>query len=405
MAEAEAELNRFEIEIRSKAPGYAHIAYPEPIELEGLQRILRRNETLLRYFFTFDRALLWVVQRDGARVIDLGDPARIEHLVDKFLQRARNPGAGLASRPEGERTADELARALLGPKLPPGHGLLVVPDGPLHQLPFGTLRRAGRYLIEDHETTVVPSATALRLMRESGGGTAAGGFLGIGNPLAPAGGTQFPELPFSERALHRISELFAEDDRVVLHAEEATRKSIEEQPLDTFRIVHFATHGWSDSADASRVALRLSPPDGSAEAGFLHVNDVFQMTLSAELVVLAGCRTGLGEVLPGEGPVGLTRAFLYAGAQSVLVSLWNVSDRSAAEFMEAFYRELDGRTIPEALRLARLSFLQSDRPALRQFYRWAPFVLVGDPGSTAIRLNPAVQSSEPGERGSPVHAR
>ena len=88
-------------------------------------------------------------------------------------------------------------------------------------------------------------------------------------------------------------------------------------------------------------------------------------------------------------------SLLHAGARSVLVSLWNVSDRSTAEFMESFYRELDGRTIPEALRRAHLSFIRSERPAQRQFYRWAPFVLVGDPGSMALRLNPADAPSEP----------
>ena len=123
--------------------------------------------------------------------------------------------------------------------------------------------------------------------------------------------------------------------------------------------------------------------------------------LAAELVVLSACRSGEGELLRGEGLVSMARAFLYAGASSLVVSLWNVADYSTAEFMQMFYRELmDGHRPAEALRRTKLAFIASDRVAQRQAYRWAPFVLVGDPGLPGknIELPPSGrnQVSEPG---------
>jgi tetratricopeptide (TPR) repeat protein len=386
--EAERELDRFKLELREKAPDYAQVVYPDPIDLGVLQRdVLRDGETLLRYFFGPDRAALWVVDRNQARYVELGDPTEIETLVDRFLARAAHAGAGLGARPEGEGLAAELAGKLLVEPIAPGRRLLVVSDGPLLRLPFEVLRRDDRYLVEDHEIAVVPSASVLGLLRAASGVHAAGGFLGLGEPLEPSGEASFPALPASAQALDRIAGLFPAQDRVMLRREACTKQALRQQPLGRFRFVHFATHGWLVSENPPRIGLRLSPAAEGGPASFLSMDDVFPLHLSAELVVLSGCQTGLGELLPGEGLVGLTRAFLYAGSRSVLVSLWNVSDRSTAEFMEVFYRALEGRTVPEALRQARLSFIRSERAAQRQFYRWAPFVLVGDPGTAAVQLN------------------
>ena len=110
-------------------------------------------------------------------------------------------------------------------------------------------------------------------------------------------------------------------------------------------------------------------------------------------MALSACRSGLGELLEGEGLVGMTRAFLYAGARSLLVSLWDVGDRATATFMEAFYAELaEGKDPAEALRTVKLRFIASKRPAQRQPFQWAPFVLVGNPVDRGLEPN-AGQSS------------
>jgi CHAT domain-containing protein len=203
------------------------------------------------------------------------------------------------------------------------------------------------------------------------------GFFGIGDPLSTD--SNEPELPHSRRALERIAAMFPAGERMVLTGKDATKAALRDAPLDRFRYVHFATHGWHDPDAPRHFGLRLSP--AGDDPGLLHVDEILPLRLEAELVVLAACESGRGEVVGGEGLLGAARAFLQAGARSLVVSLWEVGDRPTAEFMEAFYAEIrGGRSIPDALRRTKLSFVRSDRAALRQPARWAPFVLVGDPG-------------------------
>ena len=122
--------------------------------------------------------------------------------------------------------------------------------------------------------------------------------------------------------------------------------------------------------------------------------DILGLRLDSDVVVLSACRSGLGELLRGEGLVSLTRAFLQAGSRAVVVSLWDVGDRSTADFMGAFYKGLlRGEPVAAALRGAELSFVRSESPSRREIFRWAPFVLVGDPGVPANALNPAPAGS------------
>jgi CHAT domain-containing protein len=117
--------------------------------------------------------------------------------------------------------------------------------------------------------------------------------------------------------------------------------------------------------------------DQKEEDGILQMNEIFNLDLNADLVVLSACQSGLGKLVRGEGIIGLTRAFMYAGASSVVVSLWNVRDVSTAEFMNRFYRHLrEGKSQPEALRQAKLDMIRSERPVYRFPYFWSPFVII-----------------------------
>jgi CHAT domain-containing protein len=206
-----------------------------------------------------------------------------------------------------------------------------------------------------------------------------GGFLGLGDPPSnddPA----FPPLAHARASLERIAAGFPPGSATLLMGEDLTKAALEDLPLREFRYVHFATHTLLDPERPRYLGLRLGPGEEGADS-FLYMHEIPSLDLDAELVTLSSCRSGLGEMLRGEGLNGLTRAFLQAGARAVLVSLWNVDDRSTGEFMEVFYREIRaGRPPAEALRLVKLGFLRSERPLQRHPRRWAPFVLVGVSG-------------------------
>jgi CHAT domain-containing protein len=161
---------------------------------------------------------------------------------------------------------------------------------------------------------------------------------------------------------------------------EASRDLALGDRLSGYRIVHFATHGVLDAQNPALSGLALSMVDrkGVRQEGFLHLHDVYNLRLNADLVVLSGCRTALGKEVSGEGLIGLTRGFLYAGAPRVVASLWKVEDQATAALMAKLYEGLwtGGLRPAAALRAAQL-FLSGQR-RFRDPYFWAGFVLEGD---------------------------
>ncbi|MCA1817752.1 MAG: CHAT domain-containing protein, partial [Acidobacteria bacterium] len=160
----------------------------------------------------------------------------------------------------------------------------------------------------------------------------------------------------------------------------ANRAAVTGTDLSQYRYVHIATHGFLDSQhpELSGIVLSMVDEKGDPQDGFLRLHDVFNLKLPAELVVLSACQTGLGKEVKGEGLVGLTRGFMYAGAPRVMVSLWSVSDEGTAELMTRFYKGMlrDGLRPAAALRAAQVSMYGDKRFALPYF--WAAFTLQGE---------------------------
>jgi CHAT domain-containing protein len=155
-------------------------------------------------------------------------------------------------------------------------------------------------------------------------------------------------------------------------------KSVQDASAACGRELYFAVHGLISERQPQYSGLVLTLDDDPKEDGLLQVYEIFNLKLNADLVVLSACKTGLGKEVKGEGLIGLTRAFMYAGARSLVVSLWQVADPSTAELMVKFYGQLDGTSDKaEALRQAKLKVIQANRYA-HPFY-WAPFILVGEP--------------------------
>jgi CHAT domain-containing protein len=202
----------------------------------------------------------------------------------------------------------------------------------------------------------------------------------LGAGPADAERLKISRLPFTAQEADRILGVAQGAANLRAVGFEATRETAVSGQLSDYRYLHFATHGYLDTERPSLSALVLSQIDrrGVPEDGFLRVNDIYNARLSADLAVLSACQTGLGKEVRGEGLMGLTRAFLYAGVPRVIVSLWNVNDRATAELMASLYKGLlkDGKRPATALREAQLT-LRKNKRWESPFY-WAAFVQHGE---------------------------
>jgi CHAT domain-containing protein len=195
-------------------------------------------------------------------------------------------------------------------------------------------------------------------------------------------GFSLPRLPFTRKEAQTILSLVPADQRFVALDFAANQTAATSDKLAQYRYVHFATHGLLNPKhpELSGIVLSLFNEQGAEQDGFLRASEVYNLNLPAELVVLSGCQTGLGKDVRGEGLVGLTRGFMYAGAARVLVSLWDVDDEATSELMGRLYRGMLGKrrlTPAAALREAQISFWR-DKPWGSPYY-WAAFTLQGEP--------------------------
>ncbi|MEW6127297.1 MAG: CHAT domain-containing protein [Acidobacteriota bacterium] len=194
-------------------------------------------------------------------------------------------------------------------------------------------------------------------------------------------GLSLPRIPFTRKEAMVVASLVASTQRKAAIDFAANRETATSRELSDYRIIHFATHGFLNTAhpELSGIVLSMVDEGGNEVNGFLRAHEIYNLKLPAELVVLSGCRTGLGKEIRGEGLVGLTRGFMYAGAARVLVSLWDVSDEATAEFMGRFYRAMlkEGMSAAAALKAVRASMAKDKRWSSP--YYWAAFVLQGEP--------------------------
>jgi CHAT domain-containing protein len=181
-------------------------------------------------------------------------------------------------------------------------------------------------------------------------------------------------VPFASDELRAIRRAFPSFTDTLAGAD-ARETAIRQALLDRFSIVHFATHGVVSETYGGRSGLVLSPEPG--EDGLLQVSEVYGLGLRSDVVVLSACQTALGQEITGEGIVGLTRAFFYAGSRAVLATLWNLNDRFAADFVGRFYAELGtGLSVEDALRQTKLAYVND--PEYGHPFYWSAFVLTGD---------------------------
>jgi CHAT domain-containing protein len=247
-----------------------------------------------------------------------------------------------------------------------GTRVVVVPHDVLHYLPFAALRSpAGRWLVEDYALSTLPSASVLKFLAGKGSqGNAAA--LAVGNPDVGAG----LNLRWAEREARFVGQRVPSTTVLVRgEATEARTKSL----IGSAGLIHFASHGELNETDPLASALLLVP--GGNEDGRLEVRELFGLELSANLVVLSACETGLGKLSRGDELVGLQRAFLYAGTPAVVTTLWKVDDRASFDLVRAFYERLAAEGPVAALRQAQLTTMGIHPHP----FTWAAFGLTGAP--------------------------
>ena len=252
--------------------------------------------------------------------------------------------------------------------------LIMVPDGPLHRVPWDLLRLPdGRYVVEQYSVSVTPSAGILAaLWRHPRAGHASDQpvrLLAFGDPTYAA---KLSRLEGSGREARLVARYSAEPE--VRLRTDASATYLEHAPLEPYRIIHFATHALVDERSAARTVLALAPD--SSDNGQVGPGDLAALRLDADLVVLSGCRTAGGVLVEGEGVQGLTAPLIQAGARSVVASQWRIADRGTVPFIQAFYDALaESLPVGDALREAKLEALHRGVPPRE----WAAFTTVGDP--------------------------
>lgn len=356
----------------------------QPLTLAEVGALLPNEKTaLLEFILADEKVYLFALHRktrNAAPELSVLPLARSKTEVRALVTRLRRE---LAERKVGfATTAAELYRDLLKPAqqlLSGKQSLVIVPDGVLWELPFQTLMSApGRYLLEDYNINYVPSLTALRelIQRQSAAPNTPATLLALGNPtLSPT--TQLPPLPETEKQVRELGAMFGTPASKIYLGAEASEQRFKAE-ASQYAMINLATHGIFD--DQQPMSSRVLLAQGGGEDGALEAHEILRLKLNAKLVVLSACETARGYAGPGEGVIGLTWAFLNAGAPTVVVSQWQVREDSTAELMRNFYRQIKmpGAPPATALRQAALTVMKDAR--YRHPFYWAGFVLVGSGG-------------------------
>jgi CHAT domain-containing protein len=335
--------------------------------LDAIRACLPPRGLLVEFYVAHDTILAFTLNEEGVQVYrNLMGPGEVEHCLQAFrfqINKFRY-GSSYADRHQAilragvDRSLKALYDGLLAPMSDAleDRPLVIIPHAMLHYVPFHALYDGKHYLVEDHLVYAAPSAGVLRLCcSQAGNGGGPGLLLGVADASIPNVIDEVEGI----RSLMVDAELFTGPEATL----DRLRASVAGKGF-----VHVASHALFRSDNPLFSALRLAD-------GWLNVNDIYELTLDARLVTLSGCETGMGWVARGDELIGLSRAFFYAGAPCLVVSLWAINDQSTATLMQHFYRTLGtGSSVAESLRQAQLELMaRFGHP-----YYWASFGAIGD---------------------------
>jgi CHAT domain-containing protein/Tfp pilus assembly protein PilF len=431
VASLTTEIGQVEEEIRAKSPEFASLTQPRPLVLSEVQKELDGDTVLFEYALGEERSFLWAVSQSGMMSYELPKRAVIEEAARSVYRRVSARPKGPADLERYRSDAARLTQMLLEPaaELLRKRRVVIVADGALQFVPFEALplppvegARGFVPLVADHEVVSLPSVSTLSVLRQDLAGRRPAPKLVavIADPVfdgedvrvrgsRPSAGLatrrredegqeadlvrsarevgfansvgSLPRLPFTRREAKAILSLVPAGDGKEALDFDASRATATSPELSQYRFVHFATHGLINTVHPELSGLVLSLVDRQArdQDGFLPSFEIFNLKLPADLVVLSACRTALGTEIRGEGLVGLTRAFLYAGSARVVASLWTVDDLATSELMVRFYGGMLGKDrLPPAaaLRAAQIAMWKEGR--WEHPYFWGAFTLQGE---------------------------
>ena len=368
--------------------------------LKEIEHSLDPNQATLEYVLDSPHSFCLYITRHHAGVTALpATRSEVDNLVAEFRRQ-------ILTKTDSIPAAHALYAILIAP-LPSRavkRNLVIVPDGQLNLIPFDALtNNAGNYVLDKHVVSYAPSATVLHLIESAKSVSPAQmAFLGVGgidyqpqalalaqspeakeqknvtptmDPFDPKA-SPLPDLPESRDEVLAAGKIFGPSS-VLLLGPAATAAAFRAEPLSRFKIIDIAAHGIASARFPDRAALVLEADGPHHDDGLLQVRQIRELHLDADLVALSACDTGAGRLEGEEGIENIEQAFLYAGARSVLASLWLASDTFTTDLMKQFYRNLAvGEDEGEALRNAKLTLMKTFGEKATPF-DWAGFTLVG----------------------------
>lgn len=367
----------------------ANRAAKRPLSLQSVRHHLQSGEVVLEYVLADPVSSVLAITPQAVHRYDL--PSR--HQIEKD---ARQYEATIRHRKTDPSLAARLFDELLAPiaEYQSNPSLIVIPDGQLHLLPFDALVRDGAYVIATHSVSVSPSATVLSLLRdrELETNTDRYSYVGVAAwsesseadqalvrsaSLRLPAPSDFEPLPESKQEVEEIATGFPPPNTVLI-GPDATETRFKQLPLREYRVLHLALHGYADLDYPDRSALVFSPEKDGPDDGLLELREIRNLQLKARLVALSSCNTGVGQI--GASDIAnVSNAFIEAGAETVVSTLWELQDRTAERLMTDFYQKLAHHEQKNgALREAQLDFVHA---GLAPYY-WAGFEVIGDPSGT-----------------------
>jgi len=345
------------------------------VSVQAVQKSLAADTTILEYYLTDDTLYTWVMDRNDLKLVRQNISAdELKDLIvafrnNLFSDRVKRDLA-ITKKPIKEvvNFPEKLYGLLISPvrQYIKTNRICIVPYGVLNYLPFQALHDGRKYLIEQYTISYIPSLSVLEFLVK-GEKKPSYKILAFGNPDLK---DTTLDLPATEKEVEEIKGIFPSAE--IFKREKAT-KVLAKKLAPQFDIIHFASHGEYVPENPLASCIRLAPEDG--DDGRLEANEIFDMDIKADLIVTSACQTSIGQIRKGDEVVGLTRAFLYAGASSVLGSLWSISDEATAVLMKEFYENLRKLDKAEALRQAQVKMIRSKEYS--NPYYWAAFNLTG----------------------------